>query len=169
MKGVLNKARKSIPTSHGIWMHLRSPNKKSLTRRQREGTQISRNRPQDDQNGRMGVAKARGVVHLRTMVAGSRNARRRGTCEAIVKATAAMKVEEEDRFSTWGGVDEGDRDSPRDFGLCAQGVSESCQVVGNGGVSRAESRYWVRLGCFFFGRSLCVIDTYHSGVAWLST
>ena len=101
MKGVLNKARKSIPTSHGIWMHLRSPNKKSLTRRQREGTQISRNRPQDDQNGRVGVAKARGVVRLRTMVAGSRNARRRGTCEAIVKATVAMKVEEEDRFSTW--------------------------------------------------------------------
>ncbi|KAJ7228908.1 PRP1 splicing factor, N-terminal-domain-containing protein [Mycena pura] len=105
-KGVLNKARKAIPTSHEIWIAA--------------GRLLEQEAPQagSDRDAELAVVD-------KTIVAGVRELRRHQvlltreqwlkeaerceiegsprTCEAIVKATIGMDVEEEDRLDTWVG------------------------------------------------------------------
>ncbi|KAJ7117354.1 PRP1 splicing factor, N-terminal-domain-containing protein [Mycena crocata] len=106
-KSVLNKARKAVPTSHEIWI--------AAGRLLEQGAQ--------DKSGSERDAEL--AVVDKTIVAGVRELRRHQvlltreqwlkeaercetegsprTCEAIVKATVGMEVEEEDRLETWVG------------------------------------------------------------------
>ncbi|KAJ7688479.1 PRP1 splicing factor, N-terminal-domain-containing protein [Mycena rosella] len=104
-KSVLNKARKAIPTSHEIWI--------AAGRLLEQGAQ--------DKTGSEREAEL--TIVDKTIVAGVRELRRHQvlltreqwlkeaercetegsprTCEAIVKATVGMEIEEEDRLDTW--------------------------------------------------------------------
>lgn len=106
-KAVLNKARKAVPTSHEIWI---------AAGRLLEQEAYASHKPEDELN------KALEAVD-KTIEAGVRELRRHQvlltreqwlkeaekcesegslrTCEAIIKATIAMDVEEEDRLDTW--------------------------------------------------------------------
>ncbi|KAJ6599323.1 PRP1 splicing factor, N-terminal-domain-containing protein [Mycena vulgaris] len=106
-KSVLNKARKAIPTSHEIWIAA--------------GRLL-----EQEAHGKSGPEReAELAIVDKTIVAGVRELRRHQvlltreqwlkeaercetegsprTCEAIVKATVGMEIEEEDRLDTWVG------------------------------------------------------------------
>ena len=106
-KAVLNKARKAVPTSHEIWI---------AAGRLLEQEAYATDKPEEKRNEELQVVD-------KTIAAGVRQLRAHGvlltreqwlkeaercesegsprTCEAIVKATVAMEVEEEDRLDTW--------------------------------------------------------------------
>ncbi|OCH87953.1 hypothetical protein OBBRIDRAFT_758962 [Obba rivulosa] len=106
-KAVLNKARKAVPTSHEIWI---------AAGRLLEQEAYADDKPEDKRNKELEMVD-------RTIELGVRELRRHGvlltreqwfkeaercenegsprTCEAIIKATIAMDVEEEDRLDTW--------------------------------------------------------------------
>ncbi|KAJ7086631.1 PRP1 splicing factor, N-terminal-domain-containing protein [Mycena epipterygia] len=106
-KSVLNKARKAIPTSHEIWIA------------------AGRLLEQQAQDKTGPEREAELAIVDKTIVAGVRELRRHQvlltreqwlkeaercetegsprTCEAIVKATVGMEIEEEDRLDTWVG------------------------------------------------------------------
>ncbi|KAH9936195.1 PRP1 splicing factor, N-terminal-domain-containing protein [Fomitopsis serialis] len=106
-KAVLNKARKAVPTSHEIWI---------AAGRLLEQEAYATEKPEGKRNEELEVVD-------KTIAAGVRQLRAHGvlltreqwlkeaercesegsprTCEAIVKATVAMEVEEEDRLDTW--------------------------------------------------------------------
>ncbi|KAF7353043.1 hypothetical protein MVEN_01272000 [Mycena venus] len=106
-KSVLNKARKAVPTSHEIWIA------------------AGRLLEQEAQNKSGSEREAELAVVDKTIVAGVKELRRHQvlltreqwlkeaercetegsprTCEAIVRATVGMEVEEEDRLDTWVG------------------------------------------------------------------
>ncbi|KAJ7507503.1 PRP1 splicing factor, N-terminal-domain-containing protein [Mycena galericulata] len=106
-KSVLNKARKAVPTSHEIWIA------------------AGRLLEQQAQDKSGSEREAELAVVDKTIVAGVRELRRHQvlltreqwlkeaercetegsprTCEAIVKATVGMEIEEEDRLDTWVG------------------------------------------------------------------
>ena len=108
-KAVLNKARKAVPTSHEIWI--------AAGRLVEQEASLPAKTPEER-------AKELEVVH-KTIEAGVRELRRHQvlltreqwlkeaercesegsprTCEAIVKATVAMELEDEDRLDTWVG------------------------------------------------------------------
>ena len=112
-KSVLNKARKAVPTSHEIWIAAGR-----LLEQEAHAGQEEKKKTEEETN------KALELVD-KTIEAGVRELRRHQvlltreqwlkeaepcelegsprTCEAIVKATVAMDVEEEDRFDTWVG------------------------------------------------------------------
>ncbi|KAF8128972.1 PRP1 splicing factor, N-terminal-domain-containing protein [Boletus edulis] len=107
-KAVLNKARKSVPTSHEIWI--------AAGRHLEQEATADPDKPVEARNMELDVVD-------RTIEAGVRALRRHQvlltreqwlkeaercetegsprTCEAIIKATVAMEVEEEDRLDTW--------------------------------------------------------------------
>lgn len=107
-KAVLNKARKSVPTSHEIWIAAgrlleqvatADPEKSSETRNKELETV--------DRTIEAGVRELRRHQVLLTREQWLKEAERcesegsPRTCEAIVKATISMEVEEEDRLETW--------------------------------------------------------------------
>jgi len=109
-KAVLNKARKSVPTSHEIWIAagrlleqeaMSDPDKPTETR----------NKELDmvDKTIELAVRELRRHQVLLTREQWLKEAERcesdgsPRTCEAIIKATVSMEVEEEDRLDTWVG------------------------------------------------------------------
>lgn len=106
-KAVLNKARKAIPTSHEIWIaagrlleqEASDPNK-SEEQRQKESEIV-------DKTIEAGVKELRRHQVLLTREQWLKEAEKCETdgsvrtCEAIIKATISMDVEEEDRLDTW--------------------------------------------------------------------
>ncbi|KAF9457237.1 PRP1 splicing factor, N-terminal-domain-containing protein [Collybia nuda] len=108
-KAVLNKARKAVPTSHEIWI---------AAGRLLEQQASVEGKSEEERNKELEVVE-------KTIEAGVRELRRHQvlltreqwlkeaercesdgsprTCEAIVKATVSMEVEEEDRLDTWVG------------------------------------------------------------------
>ncbi|KAF8917118.1 PRP1 splicing factor, N-terminal-domain-containing protein [Mucidula mucida] len=107
-KAVLNKARKAIPTSHEIWIAAGrlleqiavTDESKSLEQRDKELEMV-------DKTIEMAVQQLRKHQVLLTReqwLGEAKNCEKQGstrTCEAIVKATVAMEVEEEDQLATW--------------------------------------------------------------------
>jgi pre-mRNA-processing factor 6 len=107
-KGVLNKARKSIPTSHDIWIaagrlleqEAFSSDDKSAEQREKELGMV-------DKTIEAGVRELRRHQVFLTREQWLKEAEKceedgsLRTCEAIVKATVSMEVEEEDRLETW--------------------------------------------------------------------
>ncbi|KAH9949837.1 PRP1 splicing factor, N-terminal-domain-containing protein [Amylocystis lapponica] len=106
-KAVLNKARKAVPTSHDIWI---------AAGRLLEQEAYATDKPEDqrkkelelvDKTIEAGVRELRRHQVLLTREQWLKEAERcesegsPRTCEAIVKATVAMEVEEEDRLDTW--------------------------------------------------------------------
>ncbi|KAF7978663.1 hypothetical protein HWV62_45188 [Athelia sp. TMB] len=100
-KAVLNKARKAVPTSHEIWIAAGR-----LREQQGETSQL-------DRTIETGVKelKKHGVLLTREQwLKEAERCESEGsplTCEAIVKATVAMEIEEEDQLDTWVGDAEG--------------------------------------------------------------
>ncbi|TFY64399.1 hypothetical protein EVG20_g5958 [Dentipellis fragilis] len=108
-KAVLNKARKAVPTSHDIWIAAGRlleqeayVEGKSEADREKELAVV-------DKTIEAGVRELRRHQVLLTRDQWLKEAERceeegsPRTCEAIVKATVAMEVEEEDRLDTWVG------------------------------------------------------------------
>ncbi|KAJ7499175.1 PRP1 splicing factor, N-terminal-domain-containing protein [Mycena latifolia] len=106
-KSVLNKARKAIPTSHEIWIAAgrlleQEAQAKSGSEREAELAVV-------DKTIVAGVRELRRHQVLLTREQWLKEAERcetegsPRTCEAIVKATVGMEIEEEDRLDTWVG------------------------------------------------------------------
>lgn len=106
-KSVLNKARKAVPTSHEIWIAAgrlleqeASAGDKSEEQKQKELDSV-------DKTIEAGVRELRRHQVLLTRDQWLKEAETcekeesPRTCEAIVKATVGMEVEEEDRMDTW--------------------------------------------------------------------
>ncbi|KZP07498.1 hypothetical protein FIBSPDRAFT_875426 [Athelia psychrophila] len=97
-KGVLNKARKAIPTSHEIWIA-------AARLREQQGDDIKI----IDTTIELGVKelKKHGVLLTREQwLKEAERCESEGSplvCEAVVKATVAMEIEEEDQLDTWVG------------------------------------------------------------------
>ena len=109
-KAVLNKARKAIPTSHDIWiaagrlLEQEAYSSTDSTPEQRE-KQLS----MVDKTIEAGVRELRRHQVFLTREQWLKEAEKceegdsLRTCEAIVKATVSMEIEEEDRLDTWMG------------------------------------------------------------------
>ncbi|KAL9711314.1 U4/U6 x U5 tri-snRNP complex subunit Prp1 [Leucoagaricus gongylophorus] len=112
-KAVLNKARKAVPTSHEIWIAAgrlleqeaispQAPEIKTEEQKTKELDMV-------DRTIELGVRELRKHQVLLTRDQWLKEAEKcesQGslrTCEAIVKATVAMEIEEEDRLDTWVG------------------------------------------------------------------
>lgn len=141
-KAVLNKARKAVPTSHEIWiaagrlLEQEAFNKaKTETGEERDKTDDERNKELDlvDKTIEIGVRELRRNQVLLTREQWLKEAEQceeegsPRTCEAIVKATVAMEVEEEDRLDTW------------------VGDAESAEARGRVGTARAILAYALRV------------------------
>lgn len=111
-KAVLNKARKAVPTSHEIWIaagRLLEQEAQATADGAEPKTEEQRNKVLEivDKTIEAGVRELRRHQVLLTREQWLKEAERceaegsPRTCEAIVKATVAMDVEEEDRFDTW--------------------------------------------------------------------
>ncbi|KDQ51251.1 hypothetical protein JAAARDRAFT_140512 [Jaapia argillacea MUCL 33604] len=133
-KAVLNKARKAMPTSHEIWI--------AAGRLLEQDAYSDPDKPEADRNKLLEMVD-------KTIEAGVRELRRHQvlltreqwmkeaekceeegsprTCEAIVKATVAMEVEEEDRLDTW------------------VGDAESAEAKGKVGTARAVLAYALKV------------------------
>lgn len=120
-KAVLNKARKAIPTSHEIWIAAGR-----LVEQQNEVQMI-------DRTIEAGVKELKKHQVLLTREQWLKEAERcesEGspfTCEAIVKATVAMEIEEEDQLDTW------------------VGDAESAEAKGMVGTARAVLAYALKV------------------------
>ncbi|KAF9525583.1 PRP1 splicing factor, N-terminal-domain-containing protein [Crepidotus variabilis] len=104
-RAVLNKARKSVPTSHEIWIAAgrlleQQANSKPADQREKELEKV-------DKTIEAAVHDLRRHQVLLTRDQWLKEAEKceeEGsvrTCEAIIKATVAMEIEEEDRYDTW--------------------------------------------------------------------
>ncbi|KAG6917425.1 hypothetical protein DXG01_002511 [Tephrocybe rancida] len=113
-KAVLNKARKAVPTSHEIWIaagRLLEQQVDTVADGQLPKTEEERNKELSivDKTIEAGVRELRRHQVLLTREQWLKEAERcesegsPRTCEAIVKATVAMDIEEEDRLDTWVG------------------------------------------------------------------
>ena len=109
-KAVLNKARKAIPTSHDIWIAAAQLLEQEALDDAAEGKEPKPSTADIiDKTIEMGVRELRkhGVLFTREQWLQEAEKCDEGgkprTCEAIVKATVVMEVEEEDRYSTWMG------------------------------------------------------------------
>ena len=132
-KVVLNKARKAVPTSHEIWIaagrlleqEAQAPGK----------TDEVRNKELDavDRTIEMGVRELRRHQVLLTREQWLKEAEKcegdgsPRTCEAIIKATVSMDVEDEDRLDTW------------------MGDAEAAESRGKVGTARAILAYALRV------------------------
>ncbi|RDB24257.1 Pre-mRNA-processing factor 6 [Hypsizygus marmoreus] len=113
-KAVLNKARKAVPTSHEIWIaagRLLEQQADVVGEGEMKKTEEERNKALEvvDKTIEAGVRELRRHQVLLTREQWLKEAERceaegsPRTCEAIVKATVAMDIEEEDRYDTWVG------------------------------------------------------------------
>jgi pre-mRNA-processing factor 6 len=114
-KAVLNKARKAIPTSHEIWIAagrlLEQEASAASDKDNGEKSDVERAKELEvvDKTIEAGVRELRRHQVLLTREQWLKEAERceaegsPRTCEAIVKATVGMEVEEEDRLDTWVG------------------------------------------------------------------
>ncbi|KAG6816969.1 hypothetical protein H0H87_001284 [Tephrocybe sp. NHM501043] len=113
-KAVLNKARKAVPTSHEIWIaagRLLEQQTDVVSEGQQPKSEEERNKALEvvDKTIDAGVRELRRHQVLLTREQWLKEAERcesegsPRTCEAIVKATVAMDIEEEDRLDTWVG------------------------------------------------------------------
>lgn len=108
-KTVLNKARKAVPTSHEIWIAAGRLLEQEGTTKVQKGEVETGRKELDmvDKTIEAGVRELRRHQVLLTREQWLREAERceaegsPRTCEAIVKATIAMDVEEEDQLDTW--------------------------------------------------------------------
>ncbi|KAF8151308.1 PRP1 splicing factor, N-terminal-domain-containing protein [Crassisporium funariophilum] len=108
-KAVLNKARKAIPTSHEIWIAAGRLLEQEASLPSKTPDQRAKELEVVDKTIEAGVRELRRHQVLLTRDQWLKEAERcesegsPRTCEAIVKATVAMEVEEEDRLDTWVG------------------------------------------------------------------
>lgn len=109
-KGVLNKARKAVPTSHEIWIAAgRLLEQEAAADTSKTPEQKAKALELVDNTIQLAVRELRKYQVLLTREQWLKEAERcetegsPRTCEAIVKATIAMELEEEDRLDTWVG------------------------------------------------------------------
>ncbi|KAF5378077.1 hypothetical protein D9615_007629 [Tricholomella constricta] len=113
-KAVLNKARKAVPTSHEIWIaagRLLEQQADIVPEGEPQKTEEEKNKALEvvDKTIEAGVRELRRHQVLLTREQWLKEAERcemegsPRTCDAIVKATVAMDIEEEDRLDTWVG------------------------------------------------------------------
>jgi len=106
-KAVLNKARKSIPTSHEIWIAAGRLLEQEAVNESKSEEERKKEYEQVDKTIEAGVRELRRHQVLLTREQWLKEAERceadgsPRTCDAIIKATLAMEVEEEDRLDTW--------------------------------------------------------------------
>ncbi|KAJ7594180.1 PRP1 splicing factor, N-terminal-domain-containing protein [Mycena floridula] len=106
-KAVLNKARKAVPTSHEIWIAAGRLIEQESTDPQKTSDQRDKDLAVVDKTIEAGVRELRRHQVLLTREQWLKEAEKCEsdgsvrTCEAIVKATIAMEIEEEDRLDTW--------------------------------------------------------------------
>jgi pre-mRNA-processing factor 6 len=108
-KTVLNKARKSVPTSHEIWIAAGRLLEQEAMREDKGAEDRAKELGMIDRTIEAAVRALRQHQVLLTRDQWLKEAERcelegsPRTCEAIVKATVAIDVEEEDRLDTWVG------------------------------------------------------------------
>ncbi|THG98949.1 hypothetical protein EW026_g3320 [Hermanssonia centrifuga] len=132
-KAVLNKARKAVPTSHEIWIAAgRLLEQESHTPGKTE-EQRDKELEVVDKTIEAGVKELRRHQVLLTREQWLKEAEKcegdgsLRTCEAIIKATVAMDVEEEDRLETW------------------LGDAEAAELRGNVGTARSILAYALKV------------------------
>ncbi|EJF63314.1 hypothetical protein DICSQDRAFT_102468 [Dichomitus squalens LYAD-421 SS1] len=132
-KAVLNKARKAVPTSHEIWIAAGRLLEQEAYATEKSEEQRDKELSAVDKTIEAGVRELRRHQVLLTREQWLKEAERcenEGairTCEAIIKATVAMDVEEEDRLDTW------------------TSDAEAAEAKGNVGVARAILAYALRV------------------------
>ncbi|EKM52026.1 uncharacterized protein PHACADRAFT_31805 [Phanerochaete carnosa HHB-10118-sp] len=108
-QAVLNKARKAVPTSHEIWIAAGRLMEQQATLPERSEEERNKELDAVDTIIERGVRNLRQHQVLLTREQWLKEAEKceedgsPRTCEAIIKATVAMDVEEEDRLDTWTG------------------------------------------------------------------
>lgn len=118
-KAVLNKARKAIPTSHEIWIAAGRLLEQESHAEGKTEAQSTKELELVDKTIEAGVRELRRHQVLLTREQWLKEAERcesegsPRTCEAIIKATVGMEVEEEDRLDTW----VGDAESAEERGM----------------------------------------------------
>jgi pre-mRNA-processing factor 6 len=106
-KGVLNAARKAIPTSHEIWIAAGRLLEQEASRPEKASEQREKELGMVDTTIEAGVKELRRHQILLTREQWLKEAEKcetdgsLRTCEAIVKATISMEIEDEDRLDTW--------------------------------------------------------------------
>lgn len=106
-KAVLNKARKAVPTSHEIWIAAGRLLEQEAHVPGKSNEERDKELEVVDKTIEAGVRQLRHHQVLLTREQWLKEAERcenegsPRTCEAIIKATVAMDVEEEDRLDTW--------------------------------------------------------------------
>jgi pre-mRNA-processing factor 6 len=106
-RGVLNKARKEVPTSHEIWIAAGRLIEQEAMKPGRDPKEQQKELDSIDRTIEAGVKALRQHQVLLTREQWMKEAEKcevegsPRTCEAIIKATVAMEVEEEDRYDTW--------------------------------------------------------------------
>ncbi|KAG8788064.1 hypothetical protein FRB91_008696 [Serendipita sp. 411] len=132
-KSVLNSARQKVPTSHEIWIAASRLTEQEAIRPDRDPEARKKELASTD-----GIIKAAVAALKRHQVLLTREqwmkeaeqCERDGsprTCEAIVKATISMEIEEEDRYDTW------------------MADAESCLARGQVGTGRAILAYALKV------------------------
>jgi pre-mRNA-processing factor 6 len=108
-KAVLNKARKAVPTSHEIWIAAGRLLEQEAGLSTKSPAERAKELDVVDKTIEAGVRGLRRHQVLLTREQWLKEAERcesegsPRTCEAIVKATVAMELEDEDRLDTWVG------------------------------------------------------------------
>lgn len=106
---MLNKARKAVPTSHEIWIAAGRLLEQEAYTPEKSEDQRKKELEVVDKTIETGVAQLKKHQVLLTREQWLKEAEKcesdgsPRTCEAIVKATVAMEIEEEDRLDTWVG------------------------------------------------------------------
>lgn len=132
-KAVLNKARKAVPTSHEIWIAAGRLLEQEAYATEKAQEQRDKELAAVDKTIEAGVRELRRHQVLLTREQWLKEAERCETegairtCEAIIKATIAMDIEEEDRLDTW------------------TGDAEAAEAKGNIGAARAILAYALRV------------------------
>ena len=132
-KAVLNKARKAVPTSHEIWIAAGRLLEQEAYVEGKAEEQRKKELEVVDKTIEAGVRELRRHQVLLTREQWLKEAEKcedegsPRTCEAIVKATVAMEIEEEDRLDTW------------------VGDAESAESRGKVGTARAILAYALRV------------------------
>ncbi|GJJ13502.1 hypothetical protein Clacol_007756 [Clathrus columnatus] len=132
-KAVLNKARKAIPTSHEIWIAAGRLLEQEAEKPEKTKEERAQELEVVDKTIEMGVKSLRQHQVLLTREQWLKEAEKceeeasPRTCEAIIKATVGMELEEEDRYDTW------------------LGDAESAESRGRIGTARAIIAYALRV------------------------
>ena len=132
-KAVLNKARKAVPTSHEIWIAAGRLLEQEAEAVDKSSTERAKELELVDKTIEAGVKELRKHQVLLTRDQWLKEAEKcevessPRTCEAIIKATVSMEIEEEDRFDTW------------------TGDAESAESRGRIGTARAIIAYALRV------------------------